>query len=380
MAGSLNHIIDENGCFTMEHIEKMHDAHQALDECFNIIRLLTDGDKSKINQVCRALGYPEINQDMRPGGDATLLAVHDQSIVLDPWIPLDIDKPDADEFVVGLGQNIGDHVDLPDVGICRHDGDLWVEAGTELAADTQKLTHWIPLPKRRPARKNVVPATTTQLHFSEVARHLRPQIGGDAQRLLLTDWRLCMCVQSTGKEFLVDWGPETVMREAMDRDSARGRDVWLVAPCGTKYLPDKPACNKAEPKLVRQRYVLGLVFNEDLSKVLLLRKNKPANQKGLLNGIGGKIEPGEMPAYAMTRECAEEVGLIIQTYRWVSLPPLEYPDAEVICFTVKVTNEEFMEARPMEDEALKHQILPVSLMDLVPGLADKLDEARLALA
>lgn len=206
MAGSLNHIIDENGCFTMEHIEKMHDAHQALDECFNIIRLLTDGDKSKINQVCRALGYPEINCDLQAAP----------------------------------------------------------------------------------------PATVT---------------------------------------------------------------------------PRKPV-----------RYVLGLVFNEDLSKVLLLRKNKPANQKGLLNGIGGKIEPGEMPAYAMTRECAEEVGLIIQTYRWVSLPPLEYPDAEVICFTVKVTNEEFMEARQMEEEALKHQILPVSLMDLVPGLADKLDEARLALA
>jgi hypothetical protein len=70
------------------------------------------------------------------------------------------------------------------------------------------------------------------------ARHLRPQLGGDTQRVLPTDWRLCMCVQSSGKEFLADWGPETVMREAMTRDFKRNRDVWLIAPDGTKHLPN----------------------------------------------------------------------------------------------------------------------------------------------
>lgn len=57
------------------------------------------------------------------------------------------------------------------------------------------------------------------------------------------------------------------------------------------------------------RYVVGLVFNEDYTRVALLRKQKPEWQKGKLNGIGGKIEEGESPGEAMQREGEEEVGL-----------------------------------------------------------------------
>jgi len=42
--------------------------------------------------------------------------------------------------------------------------------------------------------------------------------------------------------------------------------------------------------------------------VYLILKVKPAWQRGKLNGIGGKIEPGESPLMAMHREWKEETG------------------------------------------------------------------------
>ena len=58
-----------------------------------------------------------------------------------------------------------------------------------------------------------------------------------------------------------------------------------------------------------KHYVLGLVFNGDHSKVLLIEKLRPAWMKGRWNGIGGKIEDGEDPNDAMRRECNEETGV-----------------------------------------------------------------------
>lgn len=61
-------------------------------------------------------------------------------------------------------------------------------------------------------------------------------------------------------------------------------------------------------------YVLGFLFSEDGKRVLLINKLKPKWQRGKLNGIGGKIEPGEHSIDAMKREFREEAGL--QTITW----------------------------------------------------------------
>lgn len=56
-------------------------------------------------------------------------------------------------------------------------------------------------------------------------------------------------------------------------------------------------------------YVLGLIFSHDREDVLLIRKNRPVEQEGLLNGIRGKKKETESLFTAIDRECTEETGL-----------------------------------------------------------------------
>lgn len=58
-----------------------------------------------------------------------------------------------------------------------------------------------------------------------------------------------------------------------------------------------------------KKYVLGFLFSYGGEKVALIKKNKDDWQKGLLNGIGGKINSGENQAAAMFREFKEEAGV-----------------------------------------------------------------------
>ena len=58
-----------------------------------------------------------------------------------------------------------------------------------------------------------------------------------------------------------------------------------------------------------QEYVCGFLFSPDRSRVLLIRKRRPAWQAGKLNGVGGKVEAGETALHAMCREFREEAGL-----------------------------------------------------------------------
>ncbi len=61
-------------------------------------------------------------------------------------------------------------------------------------------------------------------------------------------------------------------------------------------------------------YVVGFLFDNDLERVVLIRKNKPEWQAGKFNGVGGKVEPGDTcpeGSYfpAMEREFFEETGV-----------------------------------------------------------------------
>lgn len=103
-------------------------------------------------------------------------------------------------------------------------------------------------------------------------------------------------------------------------------------------------------------HVLGFAFDESLQQVLLLRKNRPKWAAGKVNGLGGKLEPGELPEQAMSREFLEECGLRVPPEKWVYLGMLRGPEWSVACFAAIVPALEG--ARTMEDEEVFP--LPVS--------------------
>jgi 8-oxo-dGTP diphosphatase len=69
-----------------------------------------------------------------------------------------------------------------------------------------------------------------------------------------------------------------------------------------------------------RHYVCGFLFTPDIGDlrkqaVALIKKERPAWQKGLYNGIGGKVERAESTLDAMIREFKEETNATIT--KWV---------------------------------------------------------------
>ena len=109
-----------------------------------------------------------------------------------------------------------------------------------------------------------------------------------------------------------------------------------------------------------KHYVLGLVFNRDMNKVLLVEKLRPSWQKGHWNGIGGKIEEkDEGPLDAMHREALEEAnigGVFLHKITFVC------PGGTVYVFAA-FTETDNIEFDQREDERL--------MVWLINGLPDK---------
>jgi 8-oxo-dGTP diphosphatase len=98
------------------------------------------------------------------------------------------------------------------------------------------------------------------------------------------------------------------------------------------------------------QYVTGFLFG-DMSledNVLLIEKKRPAWQKGLMNGLGGKVEPGEGPVEAMRRESIEEAGVDPE---WSSFCCIEYSDMILHLFAAQ-DGTAFRDARAQTDEEL----------------------------
>ena len=85
-----------------------------------------------------------------------------------------------------------------------------------------------------------------------------------------------------------------------------------------------------------QKYCLGFVFSKDMSKVILIKKNRPHNLEGMFNGVGGKVEPGENHFQAMKRESIEEIGY--HSDDWSAFACLTSQWYKIYCFyTVEKT-------------------------------------------
>ena len=91
-------------------------------------------------------------------------------------------------------------------------------------------------------------------------------------------------------------------------------------------LLEPPVNTTQKPKAAPARepdYVVGFLFRYGGDEVALIRKTKPAWQKGLLNGVGGKIEFDEHPLTAMIREFEEEAGPYIINWRCFAVMTLK---------------------------------------------------------
>lgn len=75
-----------------------------------------------------------------------------------------------------------------------------------------------------------------------------------------------------------------------------------------------------------KKYTVGFIFNPILSKVLLIRKERPEWQKGKLNGVGGKIEQRETSKHCIVREVAEECGLQTKDHEWTRIGKMRGAD------------------------------------------------------
>lgn len=105
------------------------------------------------------------------------------------------------------------------------------------------------------------------------------------------------------------------------------------------------------------------MFDESMSNVALIRKNKPEFQAGLLNGIGGKIEGEETAVKAMVREFSEEAGLL--TSAWTNFCSMAGTNNDGGRFTIEFyyTIGEPHRLTSMESE----QIEVVSSADIAAG-------------
>lgn len=98
------------------------------------------------------------------------------------------------------------------------------------------------------------------------------------------------------------------------------------------------------------KYVAGFLFDKSLNLVVLIEKQTPEWQRGKWNGVGGKIEPGETPLQAMTREFKEEAALEITD--WTQYCTLRGRNSEIHFFYSIMDAAEVMNVRTLTKEQL----------------------------
>lgn len=71
--------------------------------------------------------------------------------------------------------------------------------------------------------------------------------------------------------------------------------------------------------MLQYTHSLAFIFNQSLDRVILIQKQRPSWQKGLWNGLGGKVEPRENLLECVKREVHEESGLDISQASWYQM-------------------------------------------------------------
>jgi len=107
-------------------------------------------------------------------------------------------------------------------------------------------------------------------------------------------------------------------------------------------------------------YVLGFVFDEKMENVIMMKKNRPEWQAGMLNGVGGKVEDNETWIEAMSREYEEEAGIYIHSSFWKHILTLRFDNATIRVYAT--SNSSFYEnSHTITDEEIIK--IPVRFID-----------------
>jgi len=95
-------------------------------------------------------------------------------------------------------------------------------------------------------------------------------------------------------------------------------------------------------------YCLGFCFDADRHNVVLIRKLRPPRHRGLLNGVGGKVNDNERPVHAMKREFLEETGVLVE--EWDPFGLITARDGMIMIF--KSFTDDMRRAETKTDEAV----------------------------
>jgi len=133
-----------------------------------------------------------------------------------------------------------------------------------------------------------------------------------------------------------------------------------------KDMSDKQHDNNELLPSDRLEYVLGFAFNPELNKVVLIKKKRPLNQKGLLNGVGGKIVNDESFKIAMCREFAEETSYLSNIDDWEYVAKMTVNGYNIYCF--KTIIHDYTKVVTWTDEFVNwYDVDKLEYKDLVHG-------------
>ena len=131
-----------------------------------------------------------------------------------------------------------------------------------------------------------------------------------------------------------------------------------------------------------RKEVLGFIFNEDLTKVLLVQKKRPTWQEGNHNGTGGMVGEDESATNAMYRHTLKETALDIKYWGWIHVGQMIGIDWEVVIYVARHVGPED-DAKTLTDEVIGWydiKDLPEGLFNLdwlVPLSLDKFNNRSL---
>ena len=116
-------------------------------------------------------------------------------------------------------------------------------------------------------------------------------------------------------------------------------------------------------------YVCGFAFDavdHPFNRVLLIHKKRPDFQAGLLNGIGGKIKPGESAAQAMIREFEQETGMMLEN--WIYFCKLRVIDEWTVHFFFTQANINAAATKTDEEIEACYVTSILNRWDMMPDL------------